>query len=235
MDCRQFSWLITLVVAIVLTSSLALSRQKNFYSLSTEEYPPYSYFDPAKGEVGGIATHEVQALMKRAGMNFEIKVYPWLRAYNRTLKAPRRCVFSTARTAPREELFHWIGPIVKVEWALIAKKGTPADKVRSLEDARPYLIGGLEGDASLESLKAKGFKTESVVSNWLNRDKLEGQRIQLWVDDPAYIAYQIQHGATSLDYEKVYVLEYVPLYLACNIRTPSAEINRLKEAWSERP
>ncbi|AFY03030.1 hypothetical protein Bdt_3355 [Bdellovibrio bacteriovorus str. Tiberius] len=163
---------------------------------------------------------------------YQIRLYPWLRAYNRALSGARHCVYSTARTTEREALFHWIGPLVTVEWALFAKKGTPAASIQKLEDARQFVIGGLEGDASLSELKRQGFKTESVVTNWLNKDKLVGQRIQLWIDDPVYIEFEKQKGTEFFDYVKVVKIASVDLYLACNIKTPTEEIELLKKSMT---
>ncbi|WP_374027617.1 substrate-binding periplasmic protein [Bdellovibrio bacteriovorus] len=199
------------------------------YQISTEDYPPYNHYDKNKSIVG-LATNKVRKIMETSGFQYEIRLYPWLRAYNRALSGARHCVYSTARTVDREALFHWIGPLVTVEWALFAKRGTPAASINKLEEARQYVIGGLEGDASLSELKRQGFKTESVVTNWLNKDKLVGQRIQLWIDDPVYIDFEKQKGTEFFDYVKVVHIASVDLFLACNISTPLNEVELLHKS-----
>ena len=201
-----------------------------FYNISTEDYPPYSYYDSELKTVMGYSTNQVRKIMYAAGFEYDIKLYPWMRAYNRSLSGPRYCVYSTARNPEREKLFYWIGPLVTVEWSLFAKKGTAAAQVRTLAEAKNFVVGGLEGDASLTELRRQGFKAESVVTNWLNKEKLVGQRIQLWIDDPLYIEYEEKGGANLFDYVKVVKFKSSPLYLACNIETPLQEIEALRKA-----
>lgn len=200
------------------------------YHISTEDYPPYNYYDSELKTVMGYSTNRVRKMMLAAGFNYNIRLYPWMRAYNRSLSGSRYCVYSTAKNAERENLFYWIGPLVTVEWSLFAKKGTAAAQVRNLEEAKQFVVGGLEGDASLTELRQKGFKAESVVTNWLNKEKLVGQRIQLWIDDPRYIEYEEKGGANLFDYVKVVKFKSSPLYLACNIETPLSEIEALRHA-----
>ncbi|MGE9745806.1 hypothetical protein [Bdellovibrio bacteriovorus] len=152
------------------------------YQISTEDYPPYNHYDKNKSIVG-LATNKVRKIMETSGFQYEIRLYPWLRAYN-----------------------------------------------RALSGARQYVIGGLEGDASLSELKRQGFKTESVVTNWLNKDKLVGQRIQLWIDDPVYIDFEKQKGTEFFDYVKVVHIASVDLFLACNISTPLNEVELLHKS-----
>lgn len=223
------SALVLFLMSFLLLTS-AYAEVTPFYYLSTEDYPPYNHYDTKTKQVVGIATDKVKKIMLSSGFGHQIKIYPWLRAYNRALAGPRYCVFSTARTVDREALFHWVGPLVTVEWALFAKKGTPAAAIRRLEEARQFVIGGLEGDASLNELKRQGFKTESVVTNWLNKNKLVGQRIQLWIDDPVYVDFERKKGTDFFDYVKVVHVASVDLYLACNISTPLNEVELLQKS-----
>ncbi|MNL60134.1 hypothetical protein D3C87_1839200 [compost metagenome] len=78
-------------------------------------------------------------------------------------------------------------------------------------------------------MKKLGFKVESVVSNWLNNEKLQGQRVQLWIDDPVYVSYQLKKENRTSDYIKVVTFKYSDLYLACNLQTPIEEIKKLQK------
>lgn len=217
-------------LSLILGGFVSIAQPVRFYHISTEDYPPYSYYDSELKTVMGFSTNQVRKMMLAAGFTYDIKLYPWMRAYNRSLSGPRYCVYSTAKNPERENLFYWIGPLVTVEWSLFAKKGTAAAQVRTLEEAKRFVVGGLEGDASLTELRRQGFKAESVVTNWLNREKLTGQRIQLWIDDPVYIEYEEKGGANLYDYVKVVKFKSSPLYLACNIETPLKEIETLRAA-----
>jgi ABC-type amino acid transport/signal transduction systems, periplasmic component/domain len=226
-------WGLIILLVIISVPTFAANEVNPIYYISTEEYPPYNYRDPGSQQILGLATQKVETMMREAGFRYQIRLFPWMRAYNKALTGPRYCVFSTAKNPEREKKFYWIGPLATVEWALFAKKETPAANVRTLEEAKHFVVGGLEGDASLAELKRQGFRTESVVTNWLNKDKLVGQRIQLWIDDPIYVDWEKKKGTEFFDYVKVLRLTMSPLYLACNIETPAIEIELLRKTMKK--
>ena len=58
--------------------------------------------------------------MKRSGTPYHLHFLPWARAYTYGLEKPQHCVFSTSRTAEREALFKWVGPVSQIDWVLYA-------------------------------------------------------------------------------------------------------------------
>src|SRR4051812_46813333 len=77
--------------------------------LTTESAPPSSILKD--GKVVGHATEKIREMMARAHVSIDIEMLPWQRAYNRALLNADTCVYDTARTAEREALFKWVGPV----------------------------------------------------------------------------------------------------------------------------
>ena len=60
---------------------------------------------------------------------------PWARGYKMATTQPDVGLFVAVRTPEREQLFHWVGPIVSTSASLYARSGE-ASPVTSLEEAR---------------------------------------------------------------------------------------------------
>lgn len=76
----------------------------------TEQYPPLTYRNNS-GEITGFGTDVVQEIMKRNKSYYPIKLSLWSNAYELALHNPNFCLFTMDRTALRENLFQWVGPI----------------------------------------------------------------------------------------------------------------------------
>ena len=98
-------------LGLILALGLDVSAQT--LTLTTEDYPPFNIVDPKTGVVTGVATEKVQEMMRRADQRYTITPFPWSRAFQMGQKVPNTCVFSTTRTPERENLFKWVGPLVK--------------------------------------------------------------------------------------------------------------------------
>ncbi len=57
---------------------LAHSVSAQTLTVVTEQYPPYNYEE--NGKVKGVSTEVVEEVLREAGIDFSIKVYPWTRA-----------------------------------------------------------------------------------------------------------------------------------------------------------
>lgn len=64
----------------VLSGAAALSAMAQTITVVTEEYPPYNFRDADK-KITGMATEVVEAVLKRAKLDYKVDIYPWARAY----------------------------------------------------------------------------------------------------------------------------------------------------------
>lgn len=120
-------WLICL--GVTMPCLAAETRTLNLY---TEEYPPVTYLE--NGEASGLGTAIVKEIMSRAGITATISVVPWVRGYKSVLTEKNSGLFTTSRTAEREPLFKWIGPLISSNGLLYAKRDSGLS-INSLKDA----------------------------------------------------------------------------------------------------
>ncbi len=101
--------LLTMIVLALSTNTVAAPP---LLKVVTEEFPPYNY--TVNGKIKGISTSIITETLKRSGLKYHLKVYPWKRAYHAiTLREKNVLIYSIYRSAEREPLFAaWIGPIL---------------------------------------------------------------------------------------------------------------------------
>jgi polar amino acid transport system substrate-binding protein len=215
------------VLAALCALCTALAAAAPQLYLATESAPPPGMVDNGHG--AGIGADKVRAIMERAGISYQIELLPWKRAYTAALKRRDACVFSTTRTTEREPLFKWVGPIDEAHWVLLARAGSKI-RLRTLDDARPYLIGTYHGDARDQFLLERGFKTDPAPDDLLNPRKLLMGRVDLW-------AASLHRGSNVLerhgwDKQMVPLLTFnrIQVYLACNPGVPDALVARMNAA-----
>ena len=203
------------LIFAALTSLMFVGEPSAALTLTTEEYPPFNMLDETTKQPTGITVDKVVELMRRAQEPFTITSYPWPRAYQMALQTEDTCVFSTSRTPERETLFTWIGPLAKSDWAIFAR----ADDVRkpkTLEDVRPFTIGGYTNAATGEYLKLHGYKVDLAINDALNLQKLLRNRIDFWATGELLGKYLIGKAGLTGQIVPLFKFELSELYMACN-------------------
>jgi polar amino acid transport system substrate-binding protein len=219
-DRRSLS---AVVGATLLLTSQAVTAQS--LTITTEEDPPFNM--TVDGKIGGPGTEVVRKVIEAAGMTYSIFVYPWARSYRLAQTQPDTCVYMTVRTEEREPLFKWVGPLANSKWVLYGLESGP--KITTLDEARPYRIGGYLGDAKSSFLKSKGFNVEEASSDYLNPHKLEAGRIEFWAQGSLSMRFVAEKEHVTGIVPKVTFNE-VLLYLACNPTMSDEVISRLNTA-----
>jgi polar amino acid transport system substrate-binding protein len=121
----------------------------------TEVWPPINYLED--GKPAGYSVDVARCMFERSGVAYTIDVVPWARAYATALGTPGTVLFTTARTAERENLFRWIGPIAARRVYLFKLKRRTDIRVQTLDDVRGYVVGVMREQASEQILLANGF------------------------------------------------------------------------------
>ena len=206
--------------------------------IMTEEYPPYNYRGD-DGVVTGIAVDRLIAAYKKAGITLninEVKMQPWPRAYRKLQVSDKHMLFSMTRTASREKLFKWVGPISKTKITLIAKKDRNIS-ILSAEDLKQFVIGGILDDIGVQLVRDLiGFDANILTTPHAKSlaRMLELNRIDLWAYEENTAKYFFKrNNLNQANYESVYTLSEAELYFAFGIKTDTKIIERLQKALDE--
>ena len=211
----------------ILISSLlllfAIKAQAELFSdieFITENYPPYNYEE--NNLAAGISVEILLQAAQVAGQPIprkHIHVRPWARGYRQALIGPKVMLFSMARTPDRERNFQWVGPIMKIRIAAMAKKES-AIHINMANDFSRYAIGTVRDDAGEQMLKKldinntfKAFQVSPTPQALVK--KIDLGRIEIMVLDEI-VAHKLieDQGLNPEDFEVVYVFKETESYFA---------------------
>ena len=123
--------------------------------LLTEQAPPTSFL--RDGQPDGYSVDVVRDLIRRTGSQASIELLPWTRAYSLAKSEADTGLFAVVRTAEREALFQWVGPILQGATRFYSLKSSNL-RIDSLEDAaRAGTLALPKQWYSYETLQRMGF------------------------------------------------------------------------------
>ncbi len=227
-----------LILIGLLISNLFATQTIKIY---TEQYPPHNM--KIAGKLEGRSVEILSAMFKQMNSNQsikDIKLTNWSRAYSMALKIPNSMVFSTTRTKQRENLFKWVGPIVKVDVGLLALKEKNI-KIKNIKDFNNYKIGAVLKDVAEQLLIEKGVSKKNIQhvngANAINLSftKMEKGRIDMFAynTDVAMAGAKIA-GYDISKYEIIYILDdTAELYFAFNKQTNDKIIQKWQKALND--
>lgn len=163
----------------------------------TENWPPYNYQSPS-GEIDGIATDSVKAILELTDLSYQIRVNPWARSLHLAKTEPNTLIYSIYRSAEREPYFHWFCPILANTPIYLYRLASNNVKFSSLADIldNKLRIGVMREDNSHQFLRSMGF-VEGVhldisTAESLNFNKLFAGRIDFIVQSEASMVYRLE-------------------------------------------
>jgi polar amino acid transport system substrate-binding protein len=211
-------------------SSLALAAKLQLY---TEEYRPLSYFDD--GKLTGMAVEVVEQLIQRTGASASIQVVPWTRGYHQVQREANTGLFSIVRTARRESLFQWVGPIALGHTSFYARRGARLN-VRSLKDVERFSTVAVPKQwYSYEYLSDKGLKNLYAVPTPQHMTKMfKHGRIELLVASSLALDDMLaEQGMSARDVELQFTLMGTNSYIAFSKNTDPALVQRWQQALDQ--
>ncbi|WP_029529369.1 substrate-binding periplasmic protein [Pseudomonas sp. S9] len=181
----KYSTLTTALLCLVLTT-VARAGQ---YQVVTEEWAPYNYSE--NNQITGMVTEVVRAIMARTGDDFEIVLLPSMRTTHRLKTRPKTIMYSLFRTAEREPLYKWVGPVV--EESIHPYQLASAPPINSLEQLlhAPRITTRYAGlvPRMLQSLGFKNLDTSATQNLQLYRMLLAGRTDIIIGDTDSGVAY----------------------------------------------
>ncbi|TBV04408.1 substrate-binding periplasmic protein [Phytopseudomonas dryadis] len=178
---------LTAALLCLLLGTVARAEQ---YQVVTEEWAPYNYQESER--LTGMATDIVRAIMALTGDDFEIVLLPSMRAAHALQTRPRTIMYSLFRTAEREPLYKWVGPIVEesIHPYQLADAAQPVNSLEQLLRA-PQITTRHAGlvPAMLQSLGFGNLDTSAAESQQLYLMLLAGRTDIIIGDTDAGVAY----------------------------------------------
>ena len=230
---------LTLMLSMVLPLSADVSsgsdvvRPAAKFELIIEHNPPHNYYDEASQEYKGASVDVVKALMKEAGMPYEMSVMPWRRGYRKAMATPNTCLFGMNKTKSRVDDFRWVGPVEEGGWAFFSRPDSDF-KITKLEDLLSYKIVATENNATTATLRKAGdYQIVASAKASLAVKLLYHRRVDFWLsglNDAPLIAARAGMPEPKL----VFQWTKASLYMGCAKSTAPALIDRLNQLNDKR-
>lgn len=220
---------------LVLILTLSLYAKDTIQPL-TEPWMPYQ-METEEG-LEGISVDLVKEIQKRIGNSEKIKVFPWSRGYNLTLRKPGFALFLTTRSKKREDLFKWVGPISSMKLVFFKNASREDLEINSFEDAKSVDSIAVAADTiSHQKLVELGFTNlhvNKLASYSLN--KLKENKADLYPTEYYSILYELkkknlQDKIVAVKMQKPIMESH--LYIAFNKETSDDIIARWQNALDE--
>lgn len=186
----KHSTLTAALLCLLLTTPVRAEQ----YQVVTEEWAPYNYQE--NNQLTGMATEIVRAIMALTGDNFEVLLLPSMRSTHALKTRPKTIMYSLFRTAEREPLYKWVGPIVEesIHPYQLANAQQPVNTLEQLLHA-PRITTRHAGLIP-EILQTQGFNNlekSATESLQLYRMLLAGRTDIIIGDTDAGVAYYSRH------------------------------------------
>jgi len=222
-----------LAIGLVALAALSTPVSAQKIQVVTEEMAPYNFTDEKDKSITGMSTEVVREILKRAKIDYDIKSYPWVRAYKTAQDDPNTAIYSMGRNAEREKMFKWVGIVAKRDVYLYKLKSRTDIKANSLEDLKPYTFGGIRDGIRTVYLQNEGLKVDVVTDDISNIKKLQSGRIDAIPSDHlALMALAKNAGVDFNSLEKMYKLDKLSggLSMAFSLNTPDEVVEKCRAA-----
>ncbi|MBV8657944.1 MAG: transporter substrate-binding domain-containing protein [Burkholderiales bacterium] len=149
--------------------------------LVNPESPPFDYLVDDK--LVGFGVDVARRLADMSHVTLHEEIVPFARGIAVTREVPNTMTLTIARTPTRESWFHWIGPIAVRETWVYKLKTREDIVVKTVDDAKRYVVTDDEADADYPALLGLGFvkgvNLDPSSSDMISCRKIKAHRIDL--------------------------------------------------------
>lgn len=216
------------ILAAALWGGLLQAQSLTIY---TEISPPNQFLD-ASGQLTGFTVEVVREIQSRVGNSDPIQTVPWVRGYKELQAKPNVLLFSVARSAERDPLFEWVGPLMETNNVIYVKADSKS-VIRTLEDAkRLERIGVYKEDIRDQYLTHAGFTNlDRSIDEGIMVRKLMAGRIDAMASSPEGYEQTLRtEGFALSDVKAVLTFMRVQTYLAFSKATPASIVRAWRNA-----
>ncbi len=199
----------------------------------TENWKPYNYEE--NGEIKGISTEIVKAVLDNAKIPYGIKVYQWTEAYKTAQKDENVLIYTINRTPQREELFKWVSPLGKeMQYSLYRLKKNNEVAPVSLEEAKKYKIGAQKDAAG--QLWAMDQGVTDIVSSLESEKvikKLFDGEVDMIIQTDNVMGEIKKAGFNSDEVVAVLPLFQTTPYMALSLSTSDDILKKMQQSYDD--
>ncbi len=231
------NWLSPALLSLFLVAPSVQAELPNL-AIFTEQYSPFNFIDPddKTNRVQGIAVDLMVEMLQKSGSSQtlkDIKLVPWARGYNDVQENTNTVLFSTTRTAERENTFKWVCPIAELKTELVALKSR-AIKITKEADILNYVLATVRDDVGEELVIKAGVPVEKLsraTKYDANLKKVESGRADMYVGSMDSVASMCKTlGCDPEAFEPVYTLDISHLCYAINKNTDDKVVETLQKS-----
>ncbi len=215
-----------------------IEQYKTAPLIIAEQMPPYNYMG-AKGPTG-ISTEILQALLTRLDLHWPIEFMTWTVGYHIALREPNILLYSMLRTADRENLFQWVGPLFTDKMNIYRKGGRTEVNISSIKDALSYRIGVVEDNFEHHYFSDQGLAVGQqlfpVEQQDQNFQALLDERVDLIALTASQATQHIQaKGYKASQFEPVLEMKDISgdIYMVFSLETDSAYVQQFSKTLHE--
>jgi polar amino acid transport system substrate-binding protein len=213
-----FNAFFSLIFLFMVQTSSSYAADFASLNIMTEEFPPFNYSN--KGQPSGRSVElliNASAAVDSPITRNKINIVTWARAYQTALSGPNVMLFSTTRTAQREEFFKWAGPVGQNRTVVWAKKSSRTGKIEDMStiDKKIVVIRDDVDDQTLVKVNTPSNMIARVSKPDAAAKMLASGRVDLWAyNELTAIEILTRNGENMGDYEIAHVLSSSDLYFA---------------------
>lgn len=204
-----------------------LARAAPEPALTVLVYPNPGLFDVgAEGRIEGAGAELLARLSAASGVPHDTRAVPAARAQAMVVQLPLHCIFGVSRTAEREPLFSWVGPLASGELVLFGRPGE-LRQVNGPQDLAGRVVVAQRHSQALAWLVAHGVTVHEANDLATGLRMLRAGRVDYWLANELAARPVIRRlGGEPL--QPLLRAGRVDLYVACHRELPAALRERLQ-------
>ena len=221
----------TAVVNLILLQN-SIAQDTKQLLITTEESIPTSMVKEGGKVIYGRTADKIHEIMARSHVSYQMQSMSWNRAFELAKSQPDTCVFSTARTAERESMFKWIGPVAAGTWVVVGPQDR-LGKITQLEQLKDSNIGVNLGDVLTGYLGQRGLNVVRSNDDDTSLKNLAMGRLDYWASDFSEANAKLAKHNLKDQLAILFSFGSVDYYLACNAKVSDEMVDSMKASLKE--
>lgn len=202
--------------------------------LLTEHSPPGEYLNE-QGKLAGVTYQLLREIATELQEPVKFQLLPWARAFSLATSQPSTAIFETTRTAVREPLFQWVGPLKIHHISLYAREDRYNPDIPSVFWPKHYTACEYNKSAYLEQLANWGFIEEPQLYKTTQQGDCFAMLMRERVDfillsETSYALRQAELSAANISLIKVADIAMASQFLAFSLDVPTQRVARWQKA-----